>query len=56
MLLTKQSVDEFAVSLIVNHEDQLLRAQADTGASSIIILKACTSSPFIKRDDSNTAT
>jgi hypothetical protein len=45
------------VSLIVNHEEHLLRALADTGASSII-LEAYTSatSPFIKTDGSNTTT
>jgi hypothetical protein len=44
------------VSLIINNEEHLLRAQADTGASSSIILEAYTSSPFIKTDDSNTTT
>jgi hypothetical protein len=44
------------VSLIVNNEEHLLRALADTGASSNIILKAFTSAPFIKTDDSNTTT
>jgi hypothetical protein len=57
-------------SLIVNNEEHLLRALADTGASisisisisisvsiSIsIILEAYTSAPFIKTDDSNTTT
>jgi hypothetical protein len=38
------------VSLIVNHEEHLLRALADTGASSSIILEACNSSPFIKNE------
>jgi hypothetical protein len=47
---------ELVVSLIVNHEEHLLRALADTGASSIIILEAYTSAPFIKSDDSNTST
>jgi hypothetical protein len=44
------------VSLIVNNEEHLLRALADTGASSSIILEAYTSAiyPFIKIDDSNT--
>jgi hypothetical protein len=36
------------VSLIVNSEEHLLRALADTGASSSIILEAYTSAPFIK--------
>jgi hypothetical protein len=46
------------VSLIFNNEEHLLRALADTGASSSIILEAYTSaiSPFIKTDDSNTTT
>jgi hypothetical protein len=44
------------VSLIVNNEEHLLRELADTGASSSIILEAYTSAPFIKTDDSNTAT
>jgi hypothetical protein len=42
------------VSLIVNNEEHLPRALADTGASSSIILEAYTSAPFIKTDDSNT--
>jgi hypothetical protein len=42
--------------LIVNNEEYLLRALADTGASSSIILEAYTSAPFIKTDDSNTTT
>jgi hypothetical protein len=44
------------VSLIVNNEENLLRALADTGASSSIILEAYTSAPFIKTDDNNTTT
>jgi hypothetical protein len=47
---------ELVVSLIVNNEEHLLRALADTGASSSIILDAYTSAPFIKTDDSNTTT
>jgi hypothetical protein len=47
---------ELVVSLIVNNEEHLLRALADTGASSIIILEAYASAPFIKTDDSNTTT
>jgi hypothetical protein len=43
-------------SLIVNNEEHLLRALADTGASSTIILEAYTSAPFIKTDDNNTTT
>jgi hypothetical protein len=45
------------VSLIVNNEEHLLRALAETGASSSSsILEAYTSAPFIKTDDSNTTT
>jgi hypothetical protein len=46
------------VSIIVNNEYHLLRALADTGASSSIILEAYTSAmfPFIKTDDINTTT
>jgi hypothetical protein len=44
------------VSLIVNNKEHLLRALADTGASSSIIFEAYTSaiSPFIKTHDNNT--
>jgi hypothetical protein len=45
---------ELVVSLIVNNDKHLLRALADTGASSSIILEAYTSAPFIKTDDNNT--
>jgi hypothetical protein len=44
------------VSLIVDNEEYLLRALADTGASSNIILETYTSAPFIKTDDSNKTT
>jgi hypothetical protein len=44
------------VSLIVNNEKHLIRALADTGASSSSILEAYTSDPFIKIDDTNTTT
>jgi hypothetical protein len=49
---------ELVVSLIVNNEEHLFRALADTGASSSSILEAFTSStfPFIKTDDNNTTT
>jgi hypothetical protein len=47
---------ELVVSLIVNNEEHLIRALADTGANSSSILEACTSAPFIKIDDSNTTT
>jgi hypothetical protein len=45
------------VSLIVDKEEHLLRALADTGASSSSsssILEAYTSAPLIKADESNT--
>jgi hypothetical protein len=45
---------ELVVSLIFNKEEHLLRALADTSASTSIILKAYNSAPFIKTDDSNT--
>jgi hypothetical protein len=41
---------EFVVSLNVNHEEHVLRALADTGASSSIILEAYTSKDIIKQD------
>jgi hypothetical protein len=44
------------MSLIDNNEEHLLRALADIGASSSIILEAYTSSLFIKTDDNNTTT
>jgi predicted TIM-barrel enzyme len=47
---------ELVMNLIVNNEEHLLRALADTGASSSIILEAYTSAPFIKTDDNNTTT
>jgi hypothetical protein len=47
---------ELVVSLIVNNEEHMLRALADTGASSSIIIEAYTSAPFIKIDNSNTTT
>jgi hypothetical protein len=53
---TSHPTTELVVSLIVNNEEHLLRALADTGASSSIILEAYTSAPFIKTDDSNTTT
>jgi hypothetical protein len=43
------------VSIIVNHEEHLIRALADTDASSsIIILEAYTSDQFIKNSNSTT--
>jgi hypothetical protein len=47
---------ELIMNLIVNRGEYLLRAQADTGSSSSIILEAYTSAPFIKTDDNNTTT
>jgi hypothetical protein len=47
---------ELVLSLIVNNEEHVLRALADTGNSSSIILEAYTSAPFIKTYDSNTIT
>jgi hypothetical protein len=44
------------VSLIVNNEEHLPRALANTGASSSIIFEVYTSAPFIKTDDNNTTT
>jgi hypothetical protein len=49
-------ITELVVSLIVDDEEHLLRALADTGASSSIILEAYTSAPFIKTDDNNKTT
>jgi hypothetical protein len=45
---------ELVVSLIFNNEEHLLRALADTDASSSSILEANTSALFIKTDDNNT--
>jgi hypothetical protein len=47
---------ELVVSLIVNNEENLLRALLDTGAITNIILEAYTSAPLIKTYDSNTTT
>jgi hypothetical protein len=50
------SFDQTA-SLVVNHEEHLLRALTDTGvSSSSIILKEYTSVPFNKTDENNTNT
>jgi predicted TIM-barrel enzyme len=54
--LTQNLITEMIKSLIVNNEEHLLRALADTGASSSIILEAYTSAPFIKTEDNNTTT
>jgi hypothetical protein len=47
---------ELVVYLIVHNEEHLIKALADTGASSSIILEAYTSAPFIKIDESNATT
>ena len=44
---------KLVVSLTVNQEEHLLRALADTGASSSIIIEAYTSRHLIKNDDEN---
>ena len=41
---------ELVVSLNVNHEEHVLRALTDSGASSSIILEAYTSKDLIKQD------
>jgi hypothetical protein len=48
---TAHPTSELVVSLQVNTEEHLLRALADIGASSSIILEAYTSKPFIKMDN-----
>ena len=45
---TSHPTSELVVSLTVNQEEHLLRALADTGASSSIILEAYTSEHLIK--------
>jgi hypothetical protein len=47
---------ELVVSLIVNNQEHLPRALADTGASRSIILETYTSAPFTKTDNNNTTT
>jgi Aspartyl protease len=44
------------VALNVNHEEHVLRALADTGASSSIILKDYTSKDIIEQDKDNKTT
>jgi hypothetical protein len=56
MNLTQKPSTELVASLIFNHEENLLRAQADISISSSNILEANTSAPFIKKDDSSTTT
>jgi hypothetical protein len=53
---TSHPKSELLVSLTVNNEEHLLRALADTGASSSIILEAYTSRHLIKNDDENKPT
>jgi hypothetical protein len=48
--------NELIESIIVNDEEHQLKALAETGASSSIILEAYTSDLFIKTDDNNTNT
>jgi hypothetical protein len=55
-LSNQQPAIELVVSIIVNNEEHLLRALADTRTSSSIILEAYTSAPFIKTDFSHTTT
>jgi hypothetical protein len=50
-----QLTTEFAMSLIVNNEENPLRSLSDIGASCIII-EAYASVLIIKTDDSNTTT
>ena len=47
---------ELVVSLNVNHEEHVLRALADTGASSSIIPEAYTSKALINHDRDNKTT
>ena len=55
-LKTSHPTSELVVSLQINNEEHLLRALADTGASSSIILDVYTSKQFIKTDKSNKTT
>ena len=47
---------ELVVTLKVKHEEYVLRALADTGASSSIILEACISKDVIKHKNGNKTT
>jgi hypothetical protein len=47
---------KLVVTLNVNHEEQLLRALADTGTSSSIILEAYSSKDIIKQNKENKTT
>ena len=53
---TSHPTSELVVSLNINNEELLLRALADTGASSSIILEGYTSKNLIQRDKSNQTT
>ena len=53
---TSHPTSELVVSLQLNNEEHLLRALADTGASSSIILEVYTSKQFIKTDKNNKTT
>ena len=53
---TSHPTSELVVSLTVIQEEHLLRAIADTSASSSIILEAYTSRHLIKNDDENKTT
>jgi hypothetical protein len=54
--LTHEVTTELGVSLIINHEEHLLRALTDTSASSSSILEAYSSGSIMKTDDINTTT
>jgi hypothetical protein len=51
LVKTSHPTSELVVSLNVNHEEHVLRALADTGASSSIILEAYASKNLIKYDE-----
>jgi hypothetical protein len=51
LVKTSHPTSELVVSLNINHEEYVLRALADTGASSSIILEAYTSKNLIKCDE-----
>jgi hypothetical protein len=53
---TSHPTSELIVSLQINNEEYLLRALADSGASSSIILEEYTSKNLIQRDKSNQTT
>jgi hypothetical protein len=51
LIKSSHPTTELVVSLIVNNEEHLLRALADTGARISVILEVYTSAQFIKTDD-----